>query len=585
VLVAAVATVGGLAVSASAATKAVPATALAPAFTASDLYTFPNVNWPTNGGNIQNSRYSTLNQINTANVGQLKPAWTAHLDKSGTGKKYSAEGTPVVYNGVMYIPTGNNDVFALDATTGARLWTYKSGVNQKITTICCGWDSRGVAIGEGKVFSAQLDGRLVALDQTTGVPVWAVQNVRWQEGYTMTMAPLYYNGMVIVGMSGGEFGARGSVTAYSAKNGARLWRFFTVPAPGEIGGATWSGEEWTYGGATVWNTPSVDPNLNLIYFSTSNADPWAGRGPGDNLFTASIVAIHADTGQYAWHYQTVHHDLWDYDQPSPTVTFDVMYKGQLRHAVAEPAKTGWVYILDRATGDPLIGIKEKKVPQLKSQNTSATQPIPVGDAFVEQCSDPKIWPKKAPNGKPFKQACIFEPFGKDQFVVAAPGAGGGNNWPPSSYNPNTHALYVCAQQSEFAYTVVPKALAHVGGQNFVGVNFAFPNRKVTPGTVTAMDMSTNKIIWQNKWSDSPCYSGTFTTAGGFVFVGKNDGSEIAYDAATGKELFRWKGDAGANAPGITYSVNGKQYVAFYLGGTSLGGASKHGDTVAALALP
>ena len=265
-------------------TASTASTGVAPAFTAAQLSAQPGADWISVGGNIQNQRYSTLNSINTGNVAGLKPAWSTNLDGSGVAKKYSQEATPLVYNGVMYISTGNDDVFALDATTGAHLWTFHSNIDQNNKTVCCGWDSRGVALGDGKVFVAQLDGYLTALDQTTGNVVWKVQNVRWQDGATMTMAPTYYNGMVYVGMSGGEFGARGSETAYDATTGAQKWRFFTVPGPGDIGSGTWpSNTEWQTGGATVWNNPSIDP-------ATNNADlhdgerrrlerPWAWRQP------------------------------------------------------------------------------------------------------------------------------------------------------------------------------------------------------------------------------------------------------------------------------------------------------------------
>jgi quinohemoprotein ethanol dehydrogenase len=266
----------------------------------------------------------------------------------------------------MYISTGNDDVFALNAATGEHLWTYLSQLPVKqITTACCGFSSRGVALGDGKVFIAQVDGQLVALDQVTGAVVWRSWNTRWQEGGTMTMAPLYFDGKVYVGLSGGEMGARGSMTAYSAATGERIWRFYTCPVYGELGGGTWSANEWQHCGAAIWTTPTVDPALNLIYFGTGNPDPWSDRGPGDNLFANSFVALNADTGDLRWWYQTVHHDLWDYDVASPTVLFDVTLNGVLRHAISAPGKTGWIYILDRTSGEPLLGIAEKKVPQEK----------------------------------------------------------------------------------------------------------------------------------------------------------------------------------------------------------------------------
>ena len=576
--------------------RAVPITA-APAFTAPDLVAEPNGNWITAGGNLYNQRYSPLNQINTSNVGSLKVAWQTHLDGSGAAAKYSQEATPLVYNGVMYVATGNNDVFALDATTGEHLWTYLSHTDQLNATVCCGWDNRGVGLGDGKVFIAQLDGALVALDQLTGGVVWTAQNARWQEGYTMTMPVTYYDGLVYVGVSGAEFGSRGSFTAYNATTGARVWRFYTVPLPGDIGGGTWpTNNEWQNGGATTWNNPTIDPATNTLIFTTGNADAWSGRGPGDNLFTSSFVALNAKTGDYKWHYQMVHHDIWDYDCPSPTVMFDVTIGGVVRQGVAEACKTGWVYELDRNTGKPLIGIPEKKVPQNKWNNTSLTQPYPVGDAFSPQCPRTSDYTGNAADGKPYKLGCIFTPYDYKGFVAIAPSAIGGNNWPPMSWNPNTHALYVCSSDSGLALKAVdPKQVQPFsGGKTFINVQFG--KLAIYSGSFTAMDATTNRIIWQRKQPKGDnCYSGSFSTGGGLVFWGHNDGTYEAANAATGEKLWSLKLQSGANAPGITYTVNGKQYVAVVAGGNSILGAigvlSKadaaklHGDSVYVFAMP
>jgi len=571
----------------------VTATTAAPAFTAAQLSAPPSTDWISVGGNIQNQRYSTLNQINTANVAGLKPAWSTNLDGSGKAKKYSQEATPLVYQGVMYISTGNSDVFALDATTGAHLWTFHSNIDQKNATVCCGWDSRGLAIGGGLIYVAQLDGWLTALDQNTGNIVWKVQNVRWQDGATMTMAPSYYNGMVYVGMSGGEFGARGSETAYDAATGAFRWRFFTVPSPGDIGSGTWpSNSEWQTGGATVWNNPSIDPQTNTLIFTTSNADAWSGRGPGDNLFTSSFVAIDATTGQYRWHYQVVHHDIWDYDCPSPTVQFDVAINGVLRHGVAEACKTGWVYELDRDTGLPLTPIKEKKVPQNKFNNTAKTQPYPVGDTLVPQCAKKEHFKGDSPAGTPYKIGCIFTPYDTKTWAAFAPTAGGGNNWPPISYNPNTHAVYACETKADMSLGAIPTNLVkpYVGGDGFTNVSFGKNNNY--GGTISALDVTTNRLIWQTDTSAiHRCYGGALTTAGGLLFTGRVDGSFIAQDVTNGKELWSTKLQYGADAPPMTYSVNGRQYVAIFDGGSvgaDFGGKTKgvapHGDEVSVFAV-
>jgi quinohemoprotein ethanol dehydrogenase len=561
----------------------------APAFTSTELSTTPGANWLTNGGDVSNARYSSLNQINTSNVANLKEAWHIHLDGSGMASKYSAEATPLVYNGVMYIPTGNSDVFAVDAATGARLWTYHSNINQTVNTACCGWDNRGVAIGDGKIYVAQLDGRLVALDQRTGAVIWKIVVHNWREGYTLTAAPLYYNGLVYVGSTGGEFMSRGSVSAYHASDGSPAFRFFTAPAPGDIGGQTWPAGPlgFSTGGATVWHTPAVDPALNMIVVSTGNAAPWTGRGPGQNLFTSSMVAIDATTGQVRWWYQMVHHDLWDYDCPNAPIMFDVTIAGINRHAIGEACKTGWLYLLDRTNGLPLIGIKETKVPQLKALNTWPTQPVPIGDRITPQTCAKKSTYTKPFAGKPVKIGCLWDPPRFDQAVAIAPSAQGGVDWNPSAYNPNTHLFYVCAADSDMAIQAIPAAQLnanYLAGKGQAGVNFA--GIKFWQGYITAMDVTTNKVAWRVKWPRT-CYSGTFTTAGGLVFAGRGTGEFDAYDAANGSLL--WKAQLASNvaAPGMTYSVNGKQYVALYDGGTAFTFESpgKHGDDLYAFALP
>jgi len=558
----------------------------APAFTAAELAATPSTDWLTTGGGLTSQRYSSLNQITAANASGLKQAWKTNLDGSGKAAKYSQEASPIVHNGVIYIPTGNNDIFALDATTGAHLWKYESKIAQNNNTICCGWDSRGLGFGEGKLFSEQLDGWLVAIDNTTGKQVWRTRNVRWQEGLTMTGAPVYYKGLVFVGMSGGEFGARGSMSAYNASDGRLAWRFYTCPVPGDIGGATWFGDEWMRCGATVWSYPAIDTATDTMYFTTSNADPWTGRGPGQNLFSASMVALDTKTGMYRWHYQMVHHDIWDYDCPSPPMMFDTVVGGVVRHAVAEACKTGWVYILDRDTGQPLLGIPEKKYPQNKQQNTWATQPTPNGDAFATQCADKKLFSGKAPDGKPYKIGCIFTPFDTTQFVALAPGALGGTNWPPMSFNPQTNLGYVCSGNMQAALKAVPAAdVKHVGGQGLVGVQFALGKAKgiaAFSGNFTAINMSTNKIAWRKNWTQM-CSNGSFTTAGGLVFTGEPSGLYHAYNALTGEDVWSQKLEAGVNAPGVTYSVNGKQYVMIFAGGGTYFGTN-HGDAVYAFAL-
>jgi quinohemoprotein ethanol dehydrogenase len=351
-----------------------------PKFTAAELTAAPTTGWITNGGNVFNQRYSPLTQINRTNVATLTPVWRTHLNGSGTESKHSGQAQPIVYDGVIYMATGANDVFALDVATGQILWTYEAHLDPNITVICCGWMSRGVALGEGKVFSGQLDGKLVALDAATGNVVWSTQAETNADGFSITSAPLYYDGLVITGFAGGDRASRGRVKAYDARNGELEWTFYTIPGPGEFGHDTWPSfnDTWQYGGAAVWQTPAVDPELGLVYFSTGNPGPDLNGGvrPGDNLFSVSMVAIEAKTGKYRWHFQQVRHDLWDYDSPNPVVLFDALYNGRMRQGIVEIGKTGYVYILDRVTGEPLVGMVDTPVPQEPRQATAATQPIP-----------------------------------------------------------------------------------------------------------------------------------------------------------------------------------------------------------------
>ena len=389
--------------------------------------------WLTNGGNLANQRYSPLTEINRDNVANLRGVWRASLGGSGMGPRSANQAQPIVHEGVVYIVTGDNDAFAIDIDTGNVLWEYEAHVDPNVARPCCGWAARGVGLGDGKIFVGQLDAKLVALDQRTGKVVWSIQAEDPKVGFSITSAPLYYDGKVITGFAGGDLGTRGRVKAFDAKTGELEWTFYTVPGPGEIGHETWpqDSDVWKYGGASVWQTPAIDPELGLIYFSTSNPGPVLNGNlrEGDNLFSVSIVAIDARSGEYRWHFQQVHHDIWDYDSPNPIILFDAPYNGTLRKGLAQAAKTGWVYLLDRATGEPLIGIVETPVMQEPQQRTAATQPFPIGDAIVPQSIDIPLEGYELVNdGK------IFTPFKDDKPVLWKPLAA--VNWPPSSYDPD-----------------------------------------------------------------------------------------------------------------------------------------------------
>jgi quinohemoprotein ethanol dehydrogenase len=532
--------------------------------------------WVTNGGNLTNQRYSTLKQIDTTNVKQLNGAWRTRLKRSGFGTKYSAEATPLVKDGIMYMVTGNDDVFALNAKTGDILWQHWSSIEQRRTSACCGWLSRGLAMGEGLLFVGQLDANVVALDIQTGREVWKTPIEDWPNGYSITSAPLYFDGIVYSGISGGELGIRGRLTALDAKTGKILWRTYTIPGPGEVGSDTWPAESDAamHGGAPIWNTPALDPQLGLIYFATGNAGPdYDGSiREGDNLFSASILALKAKTGEYVWHFQEVHHDLWDYDAASPVVLFDTVIDGQPRKGIAQAGKTGWVYILDRASGKPLIGIDERPVPQEPRQKTAKTQPYPQGDATVPQCADPQPG---------IKTGCIFEPFW-DEPVALQPSGQGGTNWSPMPYSPDTGYFYVPGSIRTSVFERFPRQYRR--GQIYTrgGQEAAFQ----TPlnGTFTAIDGKTNKIAWQHKMPyRMGGGSGSTVTAGGLLLRGEPDGNFVAIDAKTGEVLWKFQTGFGPDAPPIVYEVDGEQFIAIATGGNSIQ-RSATGDAVWAFSL-
>lgn len=554
-------------------TCASPGPAAAQQLSSRQLTEPPVTGWPTNGGNLYNQRYSPLDEIDVANVALLKGEWHAHLDGSGVGPPYSGEAQPIVDDGIIYIPTGADDVFALDVESGKPIWVYEAHLDPAISTVCCGWTSRGVGMGEGKIFLGRLDGRLAALDAKTGSELWSVQAERWQDGYTITSAPLYYDGMVITGFAGAEFATRGRVKAFRARDGVLLWTFYTVPGPGAFGHDSWpaGSDAWQYGGGSVWQTPAVDPELGLVYFATGNPGP-DFRGAvraGDNLFTASIVAIEARTGTYRWHFQQVHHDLWDYDSANPVVLFDLEIDGRQRKGIAHSGKTGWVYLLDRVTGEPLIGIEERPVMQEPRQATAATQPFPVGEAVVPQSIDiPPYGYRLLDEGR------IFTPYWTDPIVVK-PGPGGGGNWPPSSYDPRRGLMFVCAND-EIGLFMSGDAGTPVAGERYMGSKFGMTRFPVS-GIFAAVDLRSNTVAWRQRWHDS-CYSGSTATAGNLVFTGRNDGRFVALDARNGDVLWEFQTGAGVNATASVFQHEGKQKIVVYAAGNLFAG-SPPGDSV------
>jgi alcohol dehydrogenase (cytochrome c) len=478
----------------------------------------------------------------------------------------------------MYLPTGEGHVAALDADTGERLWTYAPRF--KPTNQFGIAAQRGLSIGEGKVFVAQPDAKVVALDQQTGRKVWTSRGVGTLSQFLAPAVPLYYDGLVYVGHSGADSGARGHLWALDAATGKRVWRFWTVPGPGQVGHNSWTGNEWKTGGAAPWTYGAIDPQLGLLYITTGNAWPYSGRGPGQNLFSASVVALDLKTGEYRWHFQGIHHDMWDYDCSEPVSLFDVTIGGQARKGLELVCKSGYVYELDRTNGKPLTPIIEKKFPRDSAAFQSAwpTQPIPVGDRIIPHCAKKSQFQFDPPDGKPFKFACTFASYGTDRYVAQAPAFNGGPDWPPMSQNPQLGYVYICAQVSAFAL----KARKKPGSPQFAG-SFAPPTKgKALAGTFTALNLRNNRMVWQKEWTASKngaCYSGSASTAGGVTFTGDLRGNFYAFDSRTGAQLWTRKLALPISSPAVTYAANGRQYVAVYAGGPAalLGGTKKKRD--------
>ena len=563
----------------AAAAPAEPPIKVAPAFDAQQLTTLPTTDWITNGGTVFNQRYSPLTLLNRDNVAGLKALWRTGMG-SGLQPGYAGEAQILVYGDTLYVANGANDVFAMDVETGRILWTYHGNPNPQGGSPL-GRASRGVALGEGKVFVGHTDAKLAALDQRTGKVLWSIQAERWQDGFAITAAPLYYDGLVIVGFNGGEMGTRGRIKAYDAKTGQLRWTFYTVPGPGEPGHETWpqNSDAWTHGGASIWQTPAIDPQLGLLYFSTGNPAPdlHGDVRPGNNLYSVSILALDARTGKYRWHFQQVHHDIWDYDSPNPVVLFDAQINGKPAKGIVEVSKTGWAYILDRVTGKPLIGIDERAVPQEPRQAPAATQPYPVGDPIVPHEID------MTPDGAHLapgttelpNKGRIFTPFWTEP-VMAKPGTMGGANWPPSSYDPQTHLLYVCASDRISVFSARAKLEEPEANKPYMGG--AFTQAQVADaGVLAAVDVTTNRLVWRQQWREI-CYSGSVVTAGGLLFVGRADGRLTALDKSNGNRLWEFTTDAGVNTTVTTFEHKGKQYVAVHAGG-GLFANGKRGDGI------
>lgn len=539
-----------------------------------------NRDWRYYGNDPGGMRYVDVDQITPENVEQLEPAWIFHTGVANEHTSFEAQ--PIVVDGVMYVSSPHNHVFALDAATGEPEWTYNPEGMPSLSelAICCGQANRGVAVGDGKVFMGRLDAKLVALDAASGEPAWEATVADWREKWTETMAPLYVDGKVIIGASGGEFLRRGFVDAYDADTGKRLWRFYTVPGFGEPGNETWSGDSWATGGATVWSTPAADLDLGLLYVTTGNAAPDenGSERAGDNLYSASVVALDLKTGEYRWHFQEVHHDLWDYDSAQPVHLFTLEKGGEELPALGHANKNGNYFILDRRDGTPLYDVEEVAVPTEPSwQNPSPTQPDPATDPLIPQEVE------KTPDG--MRSAPMWTPP-QEQPLLIQPGFEAGPEWTASAYSPRTRYAYIQAGGYEpwlyHATQDLQNSLGSTAVDKIPGVEHY--------GLFDAVDTTTGKLAWQIETPEK-IVSGV-VVAGDLVFFGESNGKFNAVDAESGDILWTYEPDrrgvGGANGSPAVYTVDGREYVVMTFGGNNQVRSampSPTGDAVVAFALP
>ena len=504
-------------------------------------------NWLSYSGTPFNQRYSHLAQITPANVKNLQLQW---IWQARSLEKF--ETTALVVNGVLYTVQAPNDVVALDAETGRPYWTYSYSPAADART-CCGRVNRGLAILGDTLYMGTIDARLLAIDSKSGELLWNVKVASSSDRYSITHAPLIVKDKVIVGTAGGDMGIRGQIAAFDAKTGKEIWRFYTIPGPGEPGNETWSGNSWATGGAGVWNSGAYDPDTNLTFWGTGNPAPdWDGRSRlGDNLYSDSVVAIDADTGKLKWHYQFTPHDELDYDSTQVPVLADVQFKGRPRKVMLWANRNGLMYVLDRTTGEFLLGRPYVKVNWM--------------DGF-----DAKGRPQRVEGKVPTKEGTLIQPH-----------VHGATNWAPPSFSPRTGWFYVAHWEN--SATVVTEGLSpRPAGVNprqttmgQVNLQPFLNNEDEAYGVVRAYDPNTLERKWEYRMSDIT-WGGVLSTASDLVFSGGKEGYFFALDARTGNLL--WKAALGGqvNSGPMSYSVNGKQYITV-AAGSSLFAFALSGD--------
>jgi alcohol dehydrogenase (cytochrome c) len=488
-------------------------------------------NITTYGMGYDMKRYSPLKQINTSNVKRLVPVWSMSM-----ANDLGEQAQPMIYNGVMYV-TNVKWTFAIDVATGKQIWRtpvdYDPGTPR---VVCCGVSNKGPAIFNGKLYRVTLDAHVLALDMKTGKQLWKNKFAEWKEGYSSIVAPLVANGVLITGMSGAEFGVRGFLDGWDLETGKALWRRYTIPGPGEPGSETWPTEVDAYkrGGGSTWVTGSYDPELDLTYWGTGNAAPWNTRYRGkDSLYSASVVAIRPKTGEIVWHYQFTPDDSFDYDGVNENVIADINIDGALRKVILHADRNGFFYVIDRANGKLLRAFPFGKVNWATHVDLKTGRPVETDvRARLIAGEEVELWP-----------------------------AFGVKNWAQMSFNPKSGMVYMNTINFPQFFKLVPTE--YKPGTRYTGAE-SRPSPRApgddAEGFQLALDPLTGKVKWQNKLTDYVSQAGMLSTEGGLVFTGRMTGEFEALDEATGKLLWKFQTGSGVNAPPVTYTHKGRQYI-------------------------
>jgi alcohol dehydrogenase (cytochrome c) len=484
--------------------------------------------WQTYSGTFASQRHSPLAQISTTNVSSLRPVWM--YQPPGTGP---LEGTPIVANGVMYVTSGPAAVVALSLKSGRPLWRWTRPIAGSVLNLGFPRVNRGVAILDDLVYVGTLDGYLVALDARSGTERWVIQVADNASGHSITAAPLVGDDKVLVGISGGEAGIRGFLDAYDAKTGKRLWRFWTIPAPGEPGGDTWPGDSWKTGGGATWLTGSYDPALRLVYWGTGNPAPdWNGDSrKGDNLYTCSLVALEVDTGKLRWHFQFTPHDVHDWDANQIPVLVDRTIDGRASARVVMANRNGFFYLLDRRSGEFVLARQYAKQTWAKG---------------IDHRGRPIVIPGMEPSEKG---------------TLVYPSLQGATNWASPAFSPLTGLLYVPVREMGSVY--FKSDVEYRPGTLFTGGSEKALEEE-SWGAVRALHVDTGAAVWDFKLPTPP-WGGVLSTAGGLVFGGSNEGNVFALDAKTGAPLWQFQAGGAMRANPMSYSVEGRQHIAVAAG--------------------